>query len=65
MQLGWKNQRRPGAMGRDYTSDQAVELVKDCFAAATERDIYTGDSVVIFITDSNGTRFVTQPLKSD
>ena len=64
-QLGWKKQRRPGAMGNEYTSEQAIALVKDCFSAATERDIYTGDSVVIFITDSEGTRSVTHPLKLD
>merc|ERR1712110_419110 len=60
-QLGWKKQRRPGALGRDYTSEQAIALVKDCFSAATERDIYTGDSATIFVTDANGTRSLIHP----
>jgi len=29
-----------------------VELVKDCFTVATERDIYTGDSVDIYVIEA-------------
>jgi len=43
----------------------AIDLVKDCFATAGERDIYTGDVVEIFIIDANGVRLETQELKLD
>lgn len=52
-------------MGRDYSSQDAVELVKDCFSAATERDIYTGDAVDILVVDQTGTRVIKHTLKAD
>jgi len=64
-QLGWKNQRKPGAMGRGYTANDALDLVKDCFSAATERDIYTGDAVIINVVDNEGYRSITHQLKAD
>ena len=52
-------------MGRGYDANDAVNLVKDCFSAATERDIYTGDSVVIMVIDAEGARTVMHQLKAD
>ena len=43
----------------------AVDLVKDCFATAGERDIYTGDTVEIWIINKDGVRKEYQELKLD
>jgi len=42
-----------------------VDLVKDCFATAGERDIFTGDSVEIWIINKDGVRKEFQELKLD
>ncbi|KAI7755441.1 hypothetical protein M8C21_015906 [Ambrosia artemisiifolia] len=44
---------------------EAVDLVKTCFASATERDIYTGDSVEIIILNAKGVRRETEQLRKD
>eukprot|EP00898_Chlorokybus_atmophyticus_P006850 jgi/Chlat1/7166/Chrsp57S06819 len=44
---------------------EAVDLIKDCFASACERDIYTGDAVEICIINKAGVRIETQALKLD
>lgn len=44
---------------------EAVDLVKDCFASAGERDIYTGDSVDIIIMNRAGLRHEALALKLD
>lgn len=44
---------------------EAVDLVKDCFATAGERDIYTGDGVDIWIINKDGLRVEHQDLKLD
>lgn len=36
------------------TKDKAVFLVKDVFTAAAERDIYTGDAVIISVITIDG-----------
>ena len=38
-----------GAIKRDLDVDECIDLVKDCFTSAGERDIYTGDSVEICV----------------
>ncbi|CAM6125337.1 unnamed protein product [Calypogeia fissa] len=43
----------------------AVDLVKDTFASAAERDIYTGDRVQILIINKDGTREEFMELKKD
>lgn len=45
--------------------EDALDLVKDAFAAATERDIYTGDSVEIVIVTAQGVRKESLPLRRD
>ncbi|KDD75132.1 proteasome subunit protein [Helicosporidium sp. ATCC 50920] len=45
--------------------DKAVDLVKDAFTAAGERDIYTGDDVEILIITKDGIQEQTLSLKRD
>jgi hypothetical protein len=44
---------------------EAVDLVKDTFASAAERDIYTGDAVEIVIINREGVRRELMDLKRD
>jgi len=45
--------------------EDALDLVKDAFAAAGERDIYTGDAVEIFIITKDGIKTEEMQLKKD
>ncbi|KAI8391052.1 nucleophile aminohydrolase [Radiomyces spectabilis] len=46
--------------------DTAIRIVKDAFTSATERDIYTGDSLQIFIIRKDrDVELQTYPLKRD
>lgn len=47
------------------TEAEALDLVRDCFATAGERDIYTGDSVEIVIINKDGMRREHMQLKLD
>lgn len=51
-QVGLKNQLNPDKT--PLSKDRAVQLIKDTFISATERDIYTGDSVVINVITKDG-----------
>lgn len=44
---------------------QAIDLVKDAFVSAGERDIYTGDAVELFIVTKDGVTREVQDLKKD
>ena len=63
VQIGHKNQsveERP-----PLTVEKAVSLVKDVFTAAAERDIYTGDGVVVHVITATGTEEISVPLRRD
>jgi 20S proteasome subunit beta 6 len=45
--------------------DEAIQLVKDGFGAATERDIFTGDAFQIYILTRDGLRVETHALRRD
>ena len=55
----------PQSSATPLTEAEALDLVKDCFASAGERDIYTGDAVDICIINAAGIRHETLQLKLD
>jgi len=55
----------PVSAATPLSEAEALDLVKDCFASAGERDIYTGDSVDICIITAAGVRHKTLQLKLD
>ena len=62
-QRSFKNQKY--IPNQDISLDYAKSLVKDGFQSAGERDIYTGDSVDIFIITKDGIQMETMDLKRD
>jgi len=54
-----------GKMKRELTLDEMIDLVKDAYTSAGERDIYTGDSVQMAIITKDGVKIETFPLKKD
>ena len=62
-QVGLKNQVNP-PIGL-LTKDRAIKIVKDAFTSATERDIYTGDCLEIFLITQEGVTVERFDLKRD
>eukprot|EP00013_Stygamoeba_regulata_P020105 CAMPEP_0177647914 /NCGR_PEP_ID=MMETSP0447-20121125/10551_1 /TAXON_ID=0 /ORGANISM="Stygamoeba regulata, Strain BSH-02190019" /LENGTH=228 /DNA_ID=CAMNT_0019150525 /DNA_START=200 /DNA_END=886 /DNA_ORIENTATION=- len=60
-QLGWKGNARSEKLTREF----AVELTKEAFTSAGERDIHTGDSVEIILFDAKGATSERFALKED
>lgn len=50
---------------KDLSIEECVDLVKDCFTSAGERDIYTGDSVEILVITRDGTKREMFQLRQD
>ncbi|PVU99023.1 hypothetical protein BB559_001085 [Furculomyces boomerangus] len=63
-QVGFKNQQNVDKT-RLLTKEEAISIAVDSFTAATERDIYTGDYLEIYIVDANGIHREQKPLKFD
>ena len=61
-QVEWKT---AGKMKRELTLDEMLDLVKDVYTSAGERDIYTGDTVHIAIITKDGVRVENFALKKD
>lgn len=62
-QIGFKNME--GVQQVPLTQEKAVQLVKDVFISAAERDVYTGDALRISIITKEGIKEQTVPLRKD
>ncbi|KAL5012148.1 hypothetical protein ScPMuIL_010699 [Solemya velum] len=62
-QIGFKNQQGVEKVG--LSQEKAVALVKDVFISAAERDIYTGDAIVIQLVTKDGIKSERFQLRRD
>lgn len=62
-QIGFKNME--GVEHVPLTKDKAVQLVKDVFISAAERDVYTGDALRVCVITKEGINEETIPLRKD
>uniref|UniRef100_A0A1Q3FCX2 Putative proteasome beta type-1 subunit n=1 Tax=Culex tarsalis TaxID=7177 RepID=A0A1Q3FCX2_CULTA len=62
-QIGLKNM--VGASAEPVQLAKAVSIIKDTFISATERDIYTGDSVIINVITKDGIKEEVVQLRKD
>ena len=62
LKVGWKNREDAKQV---ITADVAVELLKEAFVTAGERDITCGDAVEIVMIKASGTETEIFPLKAD
>ncbi|XP_045205269.1 proteasome subunit beta type-1-like [Mercenaria mercenaria] len=62
-QVGFKNLPKEARV--QLTKEQVVKTVKDGFISAAERDIYTGDEVVVNIITKDGVQVERFPLRRD
>lgn len=68
-QLGKKNQTPAFELNKTYTvkssKEQVINLIKDAFISAAERDIYTGDSLILNVITKDGVKEEHFPLRRD
>ena len=62
-QVGLMNQS--GVKEKSLTKENAITLVMDVFTSAAERDIYTGDGILINIITASGVEVQEVPLRRD
>lgn len=62
-QIGFKNM--DGVQQVPLTQEKAIQLVKDVFISAAERDVYTGDALHICIITKEGIQEQTVQLRKD
>lgn len=62
-QIGYKNMENIEHL--PLSLEKALQLVKDVFISAAERDVYTGDGLKICIVTKEGIREETLPLRKD
>lgn len=60
--IGHKNRLDPE---REMPVEEVVEIIKDAFVTAGERDIYTGDTVEIMVISKDGIQTIKYNLKAD
>ena len=63
--VGEKNLDQSKKRTQDLTVDEAIQLAKDVFISATERDIYCGDGVEIKVIRRDGITKEYFPLRKD
>lgn len=63
LQVGFKNLPKEARV--QLSKEQVVKIVKDGFISAAERDIYTGDEVVVNIVTKDGVQVERYPLRRD
>ena len=63
-QIGKKNRADADSIP-EYTLEEAVQITKDAFTSAAERDIYTGDFVKIWKITASGIETELFPLRRD
>ncbi|XP_055608274.1 proteasome subunit beta type-1 [Uranotaenia lowii] len=62
-QIGLKNMT--DAKAAPVELSKAISIIKDTFISATERDIYTGDSVIINVITKDGIKEEVMQLRKD
>lgn len=62
-QIGLKNQAN--ASTEPLTKERVIAIIKDTFISATERDIYTGDAVILNVITKDGVTEEKLELRKD
>ncbi|KAI4469360.1 proteasome subunit alpha/beta [Holotrichia oblita] len=62
-QIGLKNMQN--VTNKTVSLDRALAVVKDVFISAAERDIYTGDKIMIMVITKNGIKEDSFDLRKD
>lgn len=63
LKVGFKNMQNVKQV--PLSLEKALQLVKDVFISAAERDVYTGDALKICIVTKDGIKEESVPLRRD